>query len=116
MAGRKWASSVATFVRGRRDAFRNQAEAEAQRKQFADLEPELALLGIPPAVVAERKLTERYLRQAFRQRSRELHPDLNPWQRARAEQDDSVPDGAVPDGRPSIYELNAAYEKLKVHV
>jgi hypothetical protein len=59
----------------------------------------------PPSQVAG-ELDEPTLRAAFRERSRLLHPDLNPM--AESVHPDSQ-DGAV----PSIYEVNQAFETIK---
>ena len=53
---------------------------------------------VPPSSAGKDRISERQLRKAFRKRSRELHPDLNRFNR-RKEAD--------------IRDLNAAYEKLR---
>ena len=101
------ARSVAAWASRRRDDARTQAEADAQRLRLAGQEDDLALLGIE--VVEEgqgrRLITERQLRKARRERSRELHPDARKGKRGGA----AVPSG---EDEAAIYKLNEAFENL----
>ena len=65
---------------------------------MALFESDLVLLGL--SVDDATELDENTLRKAFRNRSRELHPD--------ARRDEPLPEGV-----PSVYELNAAYDAIK---
>ena len=65
------------------------------------------LLGLSPSDAAD--IDEKVLRRAFRHASKALHPDVAPTQ---AESDaDGDGDG---DGTPTIYDLNRAYEMLRL--
>lgn len=67
-------------------------------KRLSLFESDLVLLGLTIGRAAE--LDEKTLRQAFRRRSRELHPDA----RVGSEGDRVT---------TTVYELNAAYEALR---
>ncbi len=74
--------------------------AQDRRDRLSLFEAELAVLGIDAGALAE--LNERKLRRIYRQRSRELHPDLNA---ELASQDG--------EAEPTIYQINQAYETIK---
>lgn len=105
------ARGVAAFAQQRRDDATRQAEADAQWARLEGLRSEMAMLGlewsdVPPSDAApsagrSRKMSERRLRKAFRKRSRQLHPDLNPGSGRGAEEFGDIRD------------LNAAYERLR---
>ena len=90
----------------RQHARRAKARADAQAARLALFAPELALFGIRPEAAGA--LDTRTLRSRYRERSRVLHPDLNP---AREGVDPADFGGVEP---PSIQELNRAYEALKM--
>ena len=90
----------------RQGALRAAARAEEQRAKLVFFAPELAICGIDPEAAG--RLDEPTLRAAFRERSRLLHPDLNPTS-------DGVDPADFEGGVvPSIQELNRAYEQLKM--
>jgi len=101
---RSWARGVASWARGARADHRRAFTAGEQRDRLAGLEASLAVLGLTE--LGEERLTPRRLRDAFRARSRELHPDTRSFGfRRRA---------AAPDAEGAgVYELNAAYERVR---
>jgi len=101
---RSWARGVASWARGARADHRRAFTAGEQRDRLAELEASLAVLGLTE--LGEERLTPRRLRDAFRARSRELHPDTRSFGfRRRA---------AAPDAEGAgVYELNAAYERVR---
>ena len=126
------AKELESEVVARRAELRGTVKAEGRAQRFATFGSELRMLGLDPGDVPS--LTERALRDAFRKRSRQLHPDLQAARRAEAEAaaagddvDVAQPQGQATDGapgaknaadvesepEPTIYELNEAYESLR---
>jgi len=98
----------------KRDELKEQAEAEALYLEQQDriqrlsyFEPELQLLRLSMDDAAV--LDERALRQAFRARSRDLHPDAQRVAAMGKAEGELVPGAA----EATIYELNQAYETLR---
>ena len=83
------------------------AEGRERASRLAHCVPELELLGLSASDTAE--VDEKVLRRAFRHASKALHPDVAP---TRAEGDGGG-DGDG-DGAPTIYDLNRAYEMLRL--
>ena len=102
--GQPWQQAFASWATDQRDTLRDASEAEERTRRLRLFEAELTLLGIPMEEAS--RLDDKQLRQAFRRRSRELHPD------ARAAAGESAPmfDGA---GEPTIYDLNEAYTAVR---
>lgn len=97
------AKGLIAFAQQQRDEAERMAEADAQWTRLEKYQAEMSMLGlqrsmVPPSSAGKDRISERQLRKAFRKRSRELHPDLNRFNR-RKEAD--------------IRDLNAAYEKLR---
>jgi hypothetical protein len=67
------------------------------------------LLGLSPSDAAD--IDEKVLRRAFRHASKALHPDVAPTQAESDADGDGDGDG---DGTPTIYDLNRAYEMLRL--
>ena len=80
------------------------AEGRERATRLAHCAPELQLLGLSASDAAD--VDEKVLRRAFRHASKALHPDVAP----QAEGDGDG-DG---DGAPTIYDLNRAYEMLRL--
>ena len=101
-AGLSAASSMTNDEEISRAQQRIRAERRAQERcdRLALVDVELAVLGIEAEAVAG--LDERELRRIYRQRSRELHPDL--VGDVRPKDDELV---------PTIYQINEAYETIK---
>jgi hypothetical protein len=93
-------SGVASWAEKQREKARLQAEAKARTERILLFEADLELLGL--SIADAPTLDEKTLRKAFRERSRDLHPDM------RGQQDADTLKGV-----PSVYELNAAYEALR---
>ncbi len=89
--------SMASWAAGRRDSLREESDAREKYDRLILFESDLDLLGITLEQAVE--LDEKGLRKAFRDRSRELHPD------AQVGEDKA--------GIPSVYELNAAYDAIR---
>jgi len=96
--------SIANKVSNKREKWLRQVEEEqcevereGRIERLSYFEPELDLLGLK--LSESELLDERMLKLAFRERSRELHPD------ARGE--------GLADENEGIYELNQAYEVLR---
>ena len=92
--------AVASWASKQGAKLKAESEAREKRERMALFAADLKLLGIEMDAAAE--LDERTLRKAFRDRSRELHPDV-----LAQKSPDEVAAG------PSVYELNAAFEAVK---
>ena len=93
------ARGVASWASRMRDAAAGRAEAEAQWLRLARFHDDLELLGLPTERAQTGGLiTERRLRQAWKERSRVNHPDVAAKGISESNQ---------------IYAINAAYERLR---
>mmetsp|Transcript_32592 Transcript_32592/g.83083 ORF Transcript_32592/g.83083 Transcript_32592/m.83083 type:complete len:175 (+) Transcript_32592:3-527(+) len=81
------------------------AEARERASRLAHCVPELELLGLSTSNAAD--LDEKVLRRAFRHASKALHPDVAPTHDDHAE-------GYGDERTPTIYDLNRAYEVLRL--
>ena len=104
--GQPWQKSFASWATNQRDTLRDTTETEERLRRLRLFEAELALLGIPMEDAGS--LDEKALRQAFRRRSRVLHPDAQPGA------GEPQSGAAVFDGKePTIYDLNEAYTAVR---
>jgi hypothetical protein len=102
--GQSWQKSFASWATNQRDTLRDTTETEERLRRLHLFEAELALLGI--SMDDAGSLDEKALRQAFRRRSRVLHPDAQPGA--------GEPGATVFDGEePTIYDLNEAYTAVR---
>ena len=88
---------MASWAASKREEVREAAETEDRLHRLALFDSELQLLGV--TADEAKRLDDKSLRRAYRQRCRRLHPD--------------VAAGGVRPGEPTIYELNEAYEALR---
>ena len=114
------ASPLASWATERRERLRIEASATEKVRRLSLFASDLDLLGL--SVEGAAQLDEKTLRQAFRARSRELHPDVRAGRAVPTDAtgaDGRTEGGGTPmddgDGEssPSVYELNAAYEAIR---
>ena len=91
-----WASQTRETVLEDTKEEESEATRVSRAERLAYFTPELELLGVHADEAAG--LDERALRNAFRERSRRMHPDAN---------------GGVPANEDDVYHLNQAYETLR---